>query len=173
MLGMAGLGAYGSFVSGGFEHAPASDVATFAVGLLALAIVTLVSFRSRALANRFGRQMSGLLVVVLAAFAASAGLVAARGGSAVEASAHAMASLAGVMAVGAIALDVRLYVSAAACALAALACHVHPSSAPLSLGLAGVVSVAIFFPESIRNSAKPKAAQLSAGPSTRTPAPPG
>jgi hypothetical protein len=152
---MAALGAQGAFFSGGFLLYPTAEIAYWALGLLTLAVVTLVAFRKRALANRFGRQMSALLVVVLATFAATAGLVAARGGTADEAAAHAMAALAGVLGAGAIALDVRLYASAGAFAIAALVCQLHPPVAPLALGLAGVVSVAVFLPESIRNSRTP------------------
>ena len=151
----------GHFFAGGFESSSAHEIAYPALGLLIAAGVTLVVFRSRALSNRWGRQMSGLLIVVLAMFAASAGLVAARGGSAAEASADAMASLAGVMGAGGLGLDPRLLIAALGCAVAAVVCHLHPPSSPLALGLAGVVAVAMFLPESIRNSRAPAPAPPS------------
>ncbi len=149
--GLGVVGALQEWDEGGVGYSPARIFA-WSVGLMIVASITLVVFRSRALANRWGRQMSALLVLVLAAGAASSGIVMMRDGTGAEAAAQMMTALAAVMAGGALGLDSRLGWSAGAALIAGILCTVWPSSTPLALGLAGVVAVAVFLPESIRNA---------------------
>jgi serine/threonine-protein kinase len=133
-------------------RASAVGIFGWSVGLLGLSVATLLAFRERALANRWGRQMSALLVVVLGAAATSSGMVVLHDGDVAEATAHVMGALAAVLAGGAIALDGRLWWSSGASLLAAGACTFAPAWTPLAASLAGVVAVAVFLPESIRNA---------------------
>jgi serine/threonine protein kinase len=149
--GLSAVGAWQEWNHGGAGYQP-SRIFAWAVGLLVSASVTLVVFRSRALANRWGRQMSALLVVVLAAAAASSGIVMMRNGTGSEAAAQMMTALAAVMAGGGIALDRRLSWSAGASLIAGISCTLWPASTPLAVGLAGIVAVAVFLPESIQNA---------------------
>ncbi len=149
-LGLGVVGTWSRSVEGG--HPAATGILGWSLGVLALAVATLVAFRDRALANRWGRQMSALLVVVLGAICAGSALVVMRGGDADEAVTMVMTMLSGVLAAGAIGLDLRLGWSAAASLGAALASAIAPSLSPLSASLACVVAVAVFLPESIRNA---------------------
>ncbi len=149
--GLSIVGAMSEWSEGGAGY-QSSRIFAWAVGLLVASSVTLLAFRSRALANRWGKQMSGLLIVVLAAAAASSGIVMMREGTGSEAAAQMMTALAAVMATGAIGLDSRLAGSAGASLIAGIACTLWPASTPIAVGLAGSVAMAVFLPESIRNA---------------------
>jgi serine/threonine-protein kinase len=147
-LGIAGT--WSRIVSGG--HPPATGLLGWSLGVLAIAIVTLLAFRDRALANRWGRQMSGLLVVVLTTIVAAAAIEVRRGGDADEAAMTTMTMLAAVLAGGGIGLDRRLGWSAIAMLAAAGVSAAFPPYSPLAASLAAMISVAAFLPESIRNA---------------------
>jgi drug/metabolite transporter (DMT)-like permease len=144
-------------VQGG--HPPATPILGWSLGVLGIAVVTLLAFRDRALANRWGRQMSALLVVVLASICAASALVVMRGGDADEATMGTMTMLAAVLAAGGIGLDTRLLWSGGASLLAAVFAAIVPSFSPLAASIAAMSAVAVFLPESIRNArelAQPK-----------------
>ena len=147
-LGIAGT--WSRVENGG--HPPATGILGWSLGVLCVAVVTLLAFRDRALANRWGRQMSALLVVVLASICAASAIEVRRGGDADEATMSIMTMLAAVLGGGAIALDVRLGWSAAASLVAAIVSAIVPAFSPLAAGFAGVVAVGVFLPESIRNA---------------------
>jgi serine/threonine-protein kinase len=147
-LGVAGT--WSRIASGG--HPPATGLLGWSIGVLAVAIVTLVAFRDRALANRWGRQMSGLLIVVLGTVVAASAIEVRRGGDADEAAMTTMTMLAAVLGGGGIGLDRRLVGSAIAMLFAAMVSATFPPYSPLAASLAAMIAVASFLPESIRNA---------------------
>ena len=150
ILVLGSLGTWSRVASGG--HPPATGIFDWSLGVLAIAVVTLLAFRDRALANRWGRQMSALLVVVLAAICAASAIEVRRGGDADEATMSTMTMLAAVLGSGAIGLDTRLGWSAAASLAAAIASAIFPPYSPLAASIAATIAVAVFLPESIRNA---------------------
>ncbi len=151
MGAVAAIGGWSEWTAGGASLGP-EWIFGWSLGLLLLTSVTLVTFRSQTLANRWGRQMSALLLAAIATCAATSGIVALRGGTGSDAAAQMMTALAGVMGCGAIALDTRLGWTGIACLLAGLSCALWPSSTPLALGMAGIVGVGVFLPQSVRDS---------------------
>jgi len=151
MGAVAAIGGWSEWTSGGTSLGP-QWIFGWSLGLLVLTTVTLAAFRSQTLANRWGRQMSALLLAAIATCAATSGIVALRGGTGSEAAAQMMTALAGVMGGGAIALDTRLGWTGLACLLAGLSCALWPWSTPLALGMAGIVGVGVFLPQSVRDA---------------------
>ncbi len=145
------------------SHPAATGILGWSSGVLVIAISVLLAFRDRALANRWGRQMSAYLVVVLGSICAAAALEVQRGGDSDSATTSVMTVLAAVLGAGGVGLDTRLGWSAAASLVAALVSAFFPAVSPLAASGACVVAVAVFLPESIRN-ARELASEASAKP---------
>jgi len=152
ILALGSLGTWSRVVEGG--HPPATGILGWSAGVLGVAVVTLIAFRDRAMANRWGKQMSALLVVVLFAITVATGLVVRHDGDADEATMNIMFMLSAVLGAGAIGLDTRLGWSAGASFIAAVVSAFFPVFSPLAASVAGTVAVGVFLPESIRNARK-------------------
>jgi len=152
ILALGSLGTWSRVVAGG--HPPATGILGWSAGVLVVAVVTLIAFRDRAMANRWGKQMSALLVVVLFAITVATGLVVRHDGDADEATMNIMFMLSAVLGAGAIGLDTRLGWSAGASFIAAIVSAFFPVFSPLAASVAGTVAVGVFLPESIRNARK-------------------
>jgi len=146
------------------SHPAATGILGWSVGVLVVAIATLLAFRDRALANRWGRQMSAYLVVVLGSICAAAALEVQRGGDSDSATTSVMTVLAAVLGAGGVGLDTRLGWSAGASLLAAVASAFFPAISPLAASVACVVAVAVFLPESIRNAREVETKARSTAP---------